>query len=102
MNSFRFSFSGYLETVVVILHEKELTWVGRLSYKQHTCVISALSISTTLKQHQLIWSPTVNSKVITKSRTMRLYGKSSGISTAVLLCPSESFNFDSRARGTKL
>ncbi|KAJ0607905.1 hypothetical protein HanLR1_Chr03g0096071 [Helianthus annuus] len=45
--------------VLVILHEKELTWVGRLSYKHHTCVISALSISTTLKQHQLIWSPTV-------------------------------------------
>ncbi|KAJ0592902.1 hypothetical protein HanHA300_Chr03g0091051 [Helianthus annuus] len=54
-----FECKGYIEQVLVILHEKELTWVGRLSYKHHTCVISALSISTTLKQHQLIWSPTV-------------------------------------------
>ncbi|MFS7929929.1 hypothetical protein Hanom_Chr04g00338181 [Helianthus anomalus] len=54
-------FIGYIEPVLVILHEKELTWVRRLSYKHDTCVISALSISTTLKQHQLIWSPTVSS-----------------------------------------
>ncbi|XP_076889541.1 cleavage and polyadenylation specificity factor subunit 1-like [Bidens hawaiensis] len=47
---------GYIEPVLVILHEKELTWAGRLPYKHHTCVISALSISTTLKQHPLIWS----------------------------------------------
>nr|XP_043633583.1 cleavage and polyadenylation specificity factor subunit 1 [Erigeron canadensis] len=49
---------GYIEPVLVILHEKELTWAGRLPYKHHTCVISALSISTTLKQHPLIWSAT--------------------------------------------
>ncbi|XP_077245724.1 cleavage and polyadenylation specificity factor 160 [Tasmannia lanceolata] len=47
---------GYIEPVLVILHEGELTWSGRTSLKQHTCVISALSISTTLKQHPLIWS----------------------------------------------
>lgn len=47
---------GYIEPVLVILHEKELTWAGRLPYKHHTCMISALSISTTLKQHPLIWS----------------------------------------------
>ncbi|XP_076921796.1 cleavage and polyadenylation specificity factor subunit 1-like isoform X1 [Bidens hawaiensis] len=47
---------GYIEPVLVILHEKELTWAGRLPYKHHTCVISALSISTSLKQHPLIWS----------------------------------------------
>ncbi|XP_025700408.1 cleavage and polyadenylation specificity factor subunit 1 isoform X2 [Arachis hypogaea] len=41
---------------MVILHECELTWAGRLSWKHHTCMISALSISTTLKQHPLIWS----------------------------------------------
>ncbi|KAI3735197.1 hypothetical protein L6452_14687 [Arctium lappa] len=49
---------GYIEPVLVILHEKELTWAGRLPYKHHTCLISALSISTTLKQHPLIWSAT--------------------------------------------
>ncbi|GJS10780.1 cleavage and polyadenylation specificity factor subunit 1 [Tanacetum coccineum] len=49
---------GYIEPVLVILHEKELTWAGRLPYKHHTCVISAVSISTTLKQHPLIWSAT--------------------------------------------
>ncbi|XP_061353564.1 cleavage and polyadenylation specificity factor subunit 1 [Gastrolobium bilobum] len=47
---------GYIEPVMVILHERELTWAGRVSWKHHTCTISALSISTTLKQHPLIWS----------------------------------------------
>lgn len=47
---------GYIEPVMVILHEHELTWAGRVSWKHHTCTISALSISTTLKQHPLIWS----------------------------------------------
>ncbi|XP_058086131.1 cleavage and polyadenylation specificity factor subunit 1 isoform X2 [Magnolia sinica] len=47
---------GYIEPVMVILHERELTWAGRISWKHHTCMISALSISTTLKQHPLIWS----------------------------------------------
>ncbi|XP_057774463.1 cleavage and polyadenylation specificity factor subunit 1 isoform X2 [Salvia miltiorrhiza] len=47
---------GYIEPVVVILHEHELTWAGRVSWKHHTCMISALSVSTTLKQHPLIWS----------------------------------------------
>ncbi|CAL5185052.1 unnamed protein product [Lathyrus oleraceus] len=47
---------GYIEPVMVILHECELTWAGRVSWKHHTCTISALSISTTLKQHPLIWS----------------------------------------------
>ncbi|OWM75669.1 hypothetical protein CDL15_Pgr021834 [Punica granatum] len=49
---------GYIEPVMVILHERELTWAGRVSWKHHTCMISALSISTTLKQHPLIWSAT--------------------------------------------
>lgn len=47
---------GYIEPVLVILHEHELTWAGRVSWKHHTCTISALSISTTSKQHPLIWS----------------------------------------------
>ncbi|URD80129.1 cleavage and polyadenylation specificity factor subunit [Musa troglodytarum] len=47
---------GYIEPVMVILHEKEPTWAGRISWKHHTCMISALSISTTLKQHPMIWS----------------------------------------------
>ncbi|OVA07710.1 Cleavage/polyadenylation specificity factor [Macleaya cordata] len=47
---------GYIEPVMVILHERELTWAGRVSWKRHTCMISALSINTTLKQHPLIWS----------------------------------------------
>ncbi|KAJ9679116.1 hypothetical protein PVL29_021139 [Vitis rotundifolia] len=47
---------GYIEPVMVILHERELTWAGRVSWKHHTCMISALSISTTLKHHPLIWS----------------------------------------------
>ncbi|XP_057994904.1 cleavage and polyadenylation specificity factor subunit 1 isoform X2 [Hevea brasiliensis] len=46
----------YIEPVVVILHERELTWAGRVSWKHHTCMIAALSISTTLKQPTLIWS----------------------------------------------
>ncbi|CAN6480274.1 unnamed protein product [Victoria cruziana] len=48
--------NGYIEPVMVILHEKELTWAGSISWKHHTCMISALSINTTLKQHPLIWS----------------------------------------------
>ncbi|KAK1394328.1 Cleavage and polyadenylation specificity factor subunit 1 [Heracleum sosnowskyi] len=48
--------NGYIEPVLVILHEHELTWAGRVSWKHHTCGISALSISTSLKQHPLIWS----------------------------------------------
>ncbi|XP_009593078.1 cleavage and polyadenylation specificity factor subunit 1 isoform X1 [Nicotiana tabacum] len=47
---------GYIEPVMVILHERELTWAGRVSWKHHTCMASAFSISTTLKQHPLIWS----------------------------------------------
>lgn len=47
---------GYIEPVMVILHETEPTWAGRISWKHHTCMISALSISTSLKQHPLIWS----------------------------------------------
>lgn len=47
---------GYIEPVMVILQEKEPTWAGRIAWKHHTCMISALSISTTLKQHPLIWS----------------------------------------------
>ncbi|XP_018805301.1 cleavage and polyadenylation specificity factor subunit 1-like isoform X2 [Juglans regia] len=41
---------------MVILHEREPTWAGRVSWKHHTCMISALSISTSMKQHPLIWS----------------------------------------------
>ncbi|KAF5200305.1 Cleavage and polyadenylation specificity factor subunit [Thalictrum thalictroides] len=47
---------GYIEPVMVILHERELTWAGRYSWKHHTCMISALSINTSSKQHPLIWS----------------------------------------------
>ncbi|KAB1208163.1 Cleavage and polyadenylation specificity factor subunit 1 [Morella rubra] len=47
---------GYIEPVMVILHEQELTWAGRVSWKHHTCMISARSINTTMKQHPLIWS----------------------------------------------
>ncbi|KAG6657044.1 hypothetical protein CIPAW_04G063300 [Carya illinoinensis] len=47
---------GYIEPVMVILHEREPTWAGRVSWKHHTCMISALSISTSMKQHPLIWS----------------------------------------------
>jgi len=54
--------AGYIEPVMVILHEHELTWAGRVSWKHHTCTISALSISTTLKQHPLIWSAVVSLK----------------------------------------
>lgn len=55
------NFIGYIEPVMVILHERELTWAGRVSWNHHTCMISALSISTTLKQHPLIWSAVVSS-----------------------------------------
>ncbi|KAL5727982.1 hypothetical protein ACHQM5_001115 [Ranunculus cassubicifolius] len=47
---------GYIEPVIVVLHERELTWAGRASWKRNTCMISAHSISTTSKQHPLIWS----------------------------------------------
>ncbi|GAB4826000.1 hypothetical protein Ancab_008868 [Ancistrocladus abbreviatus] len=47
---------GYIEPVLVILHERELTWAGRISWKHHTCMVSALSVNTTMKQHPLIWS----------------------------------------------
>lgn len=47
---------GYIEPVLVILHERELTWAGRIAWKHHTCMLSALSINTTMKQHPLIWS----------------------------------------------
>uniref|UniRef100_A0A7N0U7D7 Cleavage and polyadenylation specificity factor subunit 1 n=1 Tax=Kalanchoe fedtschenkoi TaxID=63787 RepID=A0A7N0U7D7_KALFE len=47
---------GYIEPVMVVLHEQEPTWAGRVTWKHHTCMVSALSISTSLKQHPLIWS----------------------------------------------
>ncbi|CAK9186322.1 unnamed protein product [Ilex paraguariensis] len=47
--------NGYIEPVMAILHEREVTWAGRVLWKHHTCMISALSINTTLKQHPLIW-----------------------------------------------
>ncbi|CAO2838986.1 unnamed protein product, partial [Amaranthus hypochondriacus] len=47
---------GYIEPVLVILHERELTWAGRISWKHHTCMLSAISVNTTMKQHPLIWS----------------------------------------------
>lgn len=47
---------GYIEPVLVILHEREPTWAGRISSKHHTCMISAFSISMTSKQHPMIWS----------------------------------------------
>ncbi|MFS7927844.1 hypothetical protein Hanom_Chr04g00313931 [Helianthus anomalus] len=53
----------YIERLLVILHKKELTWVGRLLHKHHTCVISALRIITSLKHHPLIWSATVSSYI---------------------------------------
>lgn len=53
------SCSGYIEPVIVILQEEEHTWAGRVSWKHHTCMLSALSINTTLKQHPVIWSAIV-------------------------------------------
>uniref|UniRef100_A0A0D3FTF3 Cleavage/polyadenylation specificity factor A subunit N-terminal domain-containing protein n=1 Tax=Oryza barthii TaxID=65489 RepID=A0A0D3FTF3_9ORYZ len=47
---------GYIEPVLVILLEQEPTWAGRILSKHHTCMISAFSISMTLKQHPVIWS----------------------------------------------
>ncbi|PUZ46211.1 hypothetical protein GQ55_7G032200 [Panicum hallii var. hallii] len=47
---------GYIEPVLVILHEQEPTWAGRISSKSQTCMISAFSISMSLKQHPMIWS----------------------------------------------
>ncbi|KAG2565125.1 hypothetical protein PVAP13_7NG025878 [Panicum virgatum] len=47
---------GYIEPVLVILHEQEPTWAGRISSKNQTCMISAFSISMSLKQHPMIWS----------------------------------------------
>ncbi|KAG8083532.1 hypothetical protein GUJ93_ZPchr0015g6659, partial [Zizania palustris] len=47
---------GYIEPVLVMLHEQEPTWAGRILSKHHTCTITAFSISMTLKQHPMIWS----------------------------------------------
>nr|TKW03259.1 hypothetical protein SEVIR_7G013400v2 [Setaria viridis] len=47
---------GYIEPVLVILHEQEPTCAGRISSKNQTCMISAFSISMSLKQHPMIWS----------------------------------------------
>ncbi|XP_066346817.1 probable cleavage and polyadenylation specificity factor subunit 1 isoform X2 [Miscanthus floridulus] len=47
---------GYIEPVLVILHEREPTWAGRISSKSQTCMLSAFSISMGLKQHPMIWS----------------------------------------------
>lgn len=47
---------GYIEPVLLVLHEKDPTWAGRAAVKRHTCMVTALSINTTLKQHPLIWS----------------------------------------------
>ena len=54
--------SGYIEPVLVILHEQEPTWAGRISSKNQTCMISAFSISMSLKQHPMIWSSAVSVK----------------------------------------
>jgi cleavage and polyadenylation specificity factor subunit 1 len=51
--------SGYIEPVLLVLHEKDPTWAGRAAVKKHTCMVTALSINTTLKQHPLIWSASV-------------------------------------------
>ncbi|CAN8244624.1 unnamed protein product [Cochlearia groenlandica] len=47
---------GYIEPVIVILQEEEHTWAGRVAWKHHTCMLTALSINSTLKQHPVIWS----------------------------------------------
>lgn len=52
--------SGYIEPVLVILHEREPTWAGRISSKSQTCMLSAFSISMGLKQHPMIWSAAVS------------------------------------------
>ncbi|KAL3531435.1 hypothetical protein ACH5RR_010757 [Cinchona calisaya] len=55
--------NGYIEPVMVILDARELTWAGLVSLKHHTCMISALSIRTMLRQHPLVWSATSTSCV---------------------------------------
>ncbi|CAN6565070.1 unnamed protein product [Malus baccata var. baccata] len=35
---------GYIEPLLVILHEQKLTWAGHVSWKHRACMISALSI----------------------------------------------------------
>jgi len=45
---------GYIEPVLVVLHEKDPTWAGRVAVRRHTSAVTALSINTTLKQHPLI------------------------------------------------
>ena len=51
--------AGYIEPVLLVLHEKDPTWAGRAAVKKHTCMVTALSINTTMKQHPLIWSASV-------------------------------------------
>lgn len=46
---------GYNEPVILVLHDREPTWAGRVAVKRHTCSITALSINTSLMQHTVFW-----------------------------------------------
>ncbi|EFJ10123.1 hypothetical protein SELMODRAFT_184138 [Selaginella moellendorffii] len=49
---------GYIEPVVAILHERELTWAGRVTFRRDTCCVTALSINTNTKKHPRLWFQT--------------------------------------------
>ncbi|GLC77555.1 hypothetical protein PLESTF_001954700, partial [Pleodorina starrii] len=46
---------GYTEPVLLLLHEPDPTWVGRLRERKDTCCLTAISISLRLKRHTILW-----------------------------------------------
>ncbi|KXZ43815.1 hypothetical protein GPECTOR_80g175 [Gonium pectorale] len=46
---------GYTEPVLLLLHESDPTWAGRLRERKDTCCLTAISISLRLKRHTLLW-----------------------------------------------
>ncbi|GLI63467.1 hypothetical protein VaNZ11_006441, partial [Volvox africanus] len=46
---------GYTEPVLLLLHEPDPTWVGRLRERKDTCCLTAVSISLRLKRHTILW-----------------------------------------------
>ncbi|GFR46062.1 hypothetical protein Agub_g7532, partial [Astrephomene gubernaculifera] len=47
--------AGYTEPVLLVLHEPDATWAGRLRERKDTCCLAAISISLRLKRHTLLW-----------------------------------------------
>jgi cleavage and polyadenylation specificity factor subunit 1 len=49
---------GYVEPVLLVLHEAEPTWVGRYRDRRDTCCLAALSVNAVQKRHPKLWGAT--------------------------------------------